>query len=189
MNRLAVAIAVVLIILVVAILFIFRGDNEPSNPAKREPLPLNEYATDETSEVVFTTRGQINGDDIHRNIVISVSSSERRIDIIQGYEGNIISRQSFANNESAYREFLNAIKNAGFMAKKSKVTTENPEGQCPTGQLYYYTLEQDDSVLSELWSGSCSNKVGTSAANRSLIQTLFKNQITNYNQITSNVSL
>lgn len=186
MNRYAIGIGLFLILVVVGLFLIFRGGSNRA-PAPKE---LHEYAFDGSSEVSLTARGKINGDDIHRRIVITVARDFRQIDIIQGYEGNVIQTQRFENNSDAYQEFLYAIQRAGFVRKKSGIEGElaNPLGRCPTGKLYTFQHEADSEELSNLWSASC-DEMGTFAGNSSLLQTLFKAQITNYSKITSGVSL
>ena len=188
MLRYLIALGVVFLLVITLVVFVFNGDDK-KKPAGPTLLPLNEYAFDNTSAVTYTQRGRINGDDVHRNIVIKVTSDERKIDIIQGYQGNVISTQSYSNNQDAYEQFLYALKQAGFLTKKKEIKVDNPNGRCSTGILYFYTLSQDFDELSNLWSGNCSKEIGTFGGNSALINTLFQAQITDYGKITSGVSL
>jgi hypothetical protein len=190
MNRYAIAVGLFLLLAVVGLFLIFSGDG-PKESNKATPKALNEYAYDSSSEVILTTRGKINGDDIHRSIRITVARDYRRIDIIQGYEGTVINTQQYINNSEAYREFLYAINDAGFVKGRPKVTEEQARqaGKCPTGNLFAYEHNVGTEEMSELWSATCNKEMGTFAGNSSLIQTLFKAQITDYSKITSGVSL
>lgn len=187
MRRYFIALGVVFLLVILLVILLFRGGEKP--PTGPTVLPLNEYAFDNTSAVTYTQRGRINGDDVHRNIVITVTSDERKINIIQGYQGNVINTQTYSNNQDAYEQFLYALKQAGFLTKKKEIKVDDPNGRCSTGILYYYTLSQDFNDLSSLWSGNCSKEIGTFGGNNTLIKTLFQAQITDYSKITSGVSL
>ncbi len=190
MNRIALGILGVLAIILILVVFVLRGNDEPETATNTVQLKsLEQYAEDENSQVKYTTRGAINGDDIHREIAITVTSGYRQLDIIQGYEGNIINRQTYTNNQNAYKSFLSALKRAGFTTKSENSTSTDPAGQCSTGRVFYYDLSSDSEALSNLWSGSCSRKIGTFGGNPSTVQTLFQAQITDYSKITSGVSL
>lgn len=186
MNRFALSLGVFLLIIIVIILVFFRGG---SDDKKATPKALNEYSYDSSSEVSFTTRGAINGDDKHRSIRIIVARDYRRIDVVQGYEGNVIKTQQFVNNSEAYREFLYAIDRAGFLnEKKIDEKQDIQAGRCSTGSLFIYEHNVGTEEISESWNATCKD-MGTFVGNTTLVRSLFQAQITDYSQITSGVSL
>lgn len=180
------------ITLVVIALFIFLGVIIFSRPRSTNPVvaqkSLAEYA-DTAAQAVLETRGQINGEDLHRQIRITISNNARTLEIIQGYNGNIISSTTYANTPNAYSAFLSALQQTGFT--RARRTTSTEAGFCPTGQVYNYILRNtgDKKTDINLWNSSCSGGGGTAAGSRSTIRNLFKNQITDYNQLTSGVNL
>jgi hypothetical protein len=153
------------------------------NPATPVVKPLPDYS-DSLAEVSFTDDGHINGDEQHLAIKITVDRFERKMDILGGYNGNILEEHTFPNNESAYNVFLHSLQNEGFTAARKKPTSGSEVGQCP--QAHRFTLELNDSgdVLSSHWSTSCGT--GTSGALVGTVQSLFQAQITDYNKIISN---
>src|SRR3989344_4092800 len=188
-NRYLIGFAVVILLMLVGIILIFSGGGGEKKPIQEQIKPLPEYV-DTFAEVSYTQRGIINGEDIHREIRITVGQFQRRLDIIAGYSGKVIQTQTFSNSVPAYREFLAAIAGAGFLAEK-KVSPSQADtlGKCPLGLLYKFELNDGGEILSFLWSSSCGKDSGTMKVNSSTLQTLFKNQITNYNQVVSDVNL
>ena len=187
-NRYLIGFAVVVLLMLIGIILIFSG-GEPKPPIEEQIKPLPEYA-DSFAEVSYTQRGIINGEDIHREIRITVGQFQRRVDTIAGYSGNVIQTQTFSNSVPAYREFLAAIAGAGFLAER-KVSPAQADTlvKCPLGQLYEFELNDGGEVLSYLWDSSCGKNIGTLKVNSSTLRTLFQNQITNYSQLTSSVNL
>ena len=187
-NRYLIGFAVVILLMLIGIILIFSG-GEPKPTVEQQIKPLPEYA-DSFAEVSYTQRGIINGEDIHREIRITVGQFQRRADIISGYSGNVIQTQTFSNSVPAYREFLAAIRDSGFLVeKKVSPALADPLGKCPLGQLYEFELNDGGEALSYLWDSSCGKNTGTLKVNSSTLRTLFQNQITNYSQLTSSVNL
>jgi hypothetical protein len=190
-NRLLALFLAFIAIVIFIVVLLVRGGGTPDQhtPAGTTLLPLPEYAGT-TAEVSQTIQGIVNGDEMHRSIRVTISSDSRQLEIIEGYSGDVISRKTFYNTEEAYAVFLRAINGAGFLAKlpKSKFPADE-RGQCPLGQRYIFTLNQDDEDLSRTWASTCGRAVGTSGANTSTLLTLFRNQIPNYSSLTSDVNL
>lgn len=156
----------------------------PKNPSSAQ-FDLVDYG-DKNSEVSSLTDGVINGDDIHRQIKITVNRDFRRIDIIQGYQGNVIKSQTFANNQEAYQVFLDAISRTGF-GKVRRTSVVNEAGVCPTGRRFWFELKNDNKVVSNTWNAACAR--GSSPANPTIVTNLFQQQITDYSKFTSGVRL
>lgn len=177
------------IIFIVILVMLFGGGGKkpgaPVNPIK----PLADYAaTDATTS--FTVDGIVNGDEMHRAIRITVSASQRQLDVLQGYNPSVIQSNTFVNNQEAYTVFLKSIRNSGFLAKNNKSRAPaDPAGQCPLGFRYILNLNQDGDDLSNLWASSCGSAVGNAAGVLSTIQTLFQDQIPSYSTLTSQVNL
>src|SRR4051794_35414783 len=100
-----------LFIIIVLILFGHGGKKTPTpiNPVK----PLPDYA-ETTATVSFTTDGIVNGDEMHRAIRITVSANQRQLDVLQGYNPQVIGSKTFVNNQEAYSVFLKALSHYGF---------------------------------------------------------------------------
>ena len=176
LSILAVVIAVIVVIVIVA--------TNGSGPKQKE-FNVTSYNYPGTS-VVQTTTGILTGQDMRQAIRISVSQSNRTIDILTGYNQNVTSTESFSNDSAAYDAFLGALQNASYT--HSRFTTQQYiYGICPLGNTYQYVLNSPSGPVSNLWSTGCSTKDGTFAGNGPLIRQLFTLQIPNYNAFTQNV--
>lgn len=174
---------------IIIMVVIFGGGKKQPTPSGPVLKPLPEYAST-TAAVSFTTDGIVNGDELHRSIRITVSANQRELDVLQGYNPQVISSKTFTNNQDAYTVFLKAINNSNFLAKQKKTKVSADErGQCPLGFRYILDLNQDGYDLSRSWASTCGTAVGNSAATVSTIRQLFQNQIPNYSTLVSTVNL
>lgn len=184
-----------LIIFILVAVFIFIGfllfRSGPKKPAApkasvKAQTVLTDYITKD-SRVQFTNDGQINSDEKHRAIRISVSANETTIDILQGYQGSVADSRQHANNQEAYDNFLNALSRAGYTRTRVTKLTDD-KGVCPLGSRYYLELFDSGIQIQRLWSTSCGG-FGTSGSNISLVQTLFRKQVPEYDSLTASVQL
>lgn len=178
----------VIVILIVGIAYLFTREpaKEVSSPTK-ERVDLTQYIS-EPSTVSYLVEGQLNAEEEHRAIRISISRNIRSIDVLSGYNGIILRTNSFPNTQTAYEEFIFALENAGF-TNEQKSVYESEKGVCPLGKRYIYRLDGLGEEISRLWSTSCGSKQGSFGGNASLIRQLFQNQIPDYSQITRGIQL
>lgn len=179
------------IFIILLLLLLILGGGKKSSNQRTGPvvLPLPEYSSSDAT-VSLTIDGHINGDDAHRQIRITVGRDQRLLEIIQGYQGNVISSQTFTNNQAAYDNFLRAINLRGFSVKRSKAPANNDyRGQCPEENRYIFKLDKENQDLINLWTSDCSDTLGTFGGNVSSVIDLFRQQITGYNDLTSEVQL
>lgn len=177
------------IIFMVILVKLFAGGHAPAPVNSVQLKPLPEYAAT-SATVSFTTDGIINGDELHRSIRITVSNNTRTLDVLQGYNPQVIQTNTFVNNQEAYDIFLRAISNEGFLLKtKSSKAVTDERGLCPLGFRYILDLNQDGDDLSRLWASTCGSKVGDAAGAISTLQELFEDQIPNYQNLVGQVNL
>lgn len=189
-RLLAIFIGLIVFIIILVMLF-GRGGGDKNNPSTNQVQlqPLAEYAGTNAT-VSFTTDGIINADELHRAIRITVSNNQVTLDVLRGYNPQVIQSRTFQNNQEAYSVFLKAINNAGFLLKtKNKNIPADPAGQCPLGNRYILNLNQDGVDLSNTWASTCGNKVGTSTGSIQTIRTLFQYQVPGYNRLVGEVNL
>lgn len=176
-----------LLLIIIGSILIFGGGGKKSTPSQSALKPLVDYAQTGSS-VSMTIDGIINGDDTHRQIRITVDRSQRVLDIIQGYSGNVIDQHTFANTGDAYNVFLHAINNGGFLLARKGITA-NYIGQCPGGERFIFTLNQSGTNLATRWTSDCGSNVGNLAGDLSTLEALFQNQITGYSDLTAELQL
>ena len=149
-------------------------------------MKLVDYAS-HNSDVSMTTIGRLVGDESHREIRITVTPTERRLEILGGYDETVLNSTSYPNTQSAYENFLSALARQGFTSKKDS-TISDPRGVCPTGNRYIYDLSDGGSHVSNIWSSSC-DKNGTFAGHGPTIRELFRQQIPDYTKQITGVTL
>lgn len=182
--RYFVTLAIVTLLVVMGVV-LFRGTS--NKPVNQTPAAKTLYSyADSDAKVRLTIDGRINGDDVHRQIVITVGRNQRIFQVVQGYQGHVIQTKVFANNESAYDVFLHALEYAGF-TKERNVKTTDSTGVCAQGYRYTYeTIGAEDDQST--WSTSCGGW-GTFNGQPLQVRSLFTNQITNYDRLTASVAL
>ncbi len=180
----------VLAIVVIAIFAVVLIGSHHSSPPKtsttKQVLKLPDYA-DKNSKTMLTAQGPVVGEDQFQSIRITVSRDNRRVEILQGYEGNTVNSEQFANTQSAYDVFLRALNNANFNSKRASSFADE-RGVCALGDRYIYDLQNDNDQVVHTWSTSCGGE-GTFAGKSSLVRQLFQNQIPDYGKFVSGVRL
>lgn len=160
----------------------------------RNTSPLNQpktvhvadYVNNDTSSVRWTQEGRLLGNDRRRSVQITVSPTERRADVLEGYDQKIIKTVTFSNDKTAYTNFMLALENLGF-GRERKVKQPDERGVCPLGSRYIYEVREGNAQKIRLWSDSCSNNNGTFAGNSITTRQLFKAQITDFDKFISGV--
>ncbi|MGZ6004834.1 MAG: hypothetical protein ACXWLH_01645 [Candidatus Saccharimonadales bacterium] len=181
--RLGVVIFIIALFIFLGVL-VFGGHGKKAIPVTTKNL--YEYA-DTDVDVRLTIDGQINGDDIHRQIVFTVGRDNRSLQVIKGYQGTVLKSENFGNNTQAYSAFLHALSQAGFtQSRTSKFPDE--QGQCSLGQRYIYEVINNGNKNMRHWSTSC-NGSGTFKGQTNLVIQLFQNQYANYSDYVGDVNL
>ncbi len=179
------ATALVAVLIILGLIVFWPSHKGPAS--RQTQKTLADYAST-SAEVQLTIDGTVNGDDLHRQIRMTIDRGSREIDIIKGYQGTVIQSKKYSNNEDGFRVFLKSLSNGGFRLKRqTKVTDE--EGVCPQGFRYIFQLKNsgDKNTDSRLWSSDCGG--GTFGGQSALIVDLFKAQITGYDEIAGPVEL
>ena len=186
-GRLAAALVVIGLLILGILLIAGGGKKSPSTPVK-VPKSLTDYASTDAT-VSLTIKGAINAQELHREIRVTIGRGLRQVDIIKGYQNQIIKDKSYDNTQAAYDEFLHAINYANF-TRPRKTNLKNESGVCPLGNRYVFALEKGGREISRLWTSTCSGSArGTFGGNTTLLLTLFEKQIPTYDALTQRVRL
>jgi hypothetical protein len=169
------------------VLMVRRTPIEDTPKPVSQRVKVNEYgATSATA--IYTVEGELNAEEDHRAIRISVNRNRRTLEVLTGYSQTVVQSQTFSNTQPAYEEFVHALENAGFSrSQEAKYSSEN--GVCPLGRRYMYELNEDDKEVVRSWSTSCGRTDGSFAGNAGLIRQLFENQIPEYKTFVKDVRL
>lgn len=178
----------VIFLLIVGIV-IFSRSNRPQSAVTPDntAINLNDYSENENASVQYTVAGPINANEDHRQIRITISASSRQIDVIKGYQGELLSRNTYSNNSEAYADFLEALRRANFTKERRIADNISPAAICPVGNRSFYQIIENSEDKMNLWTASCVG--GTFGGNISLTNQLFQLQIPDYSKITSGVSI
>ena len=162
-----------LIILLIVLLF---GGGGKSN--KSVPKPLTSYSTTD-AQVSLTIDGPVNADQNHKQSQIIIDNGQATYQQLQGYDGQIISSESFNNTQASFYVFLRALETAGFTHGDTSSSLSNERGICPLGTRYIVKLTQDGNDIERFWVTSCGG-TKTYEGNIALTIKLFEAQIPNY---------
>jgi hypothetical protein len=182
-------IAVIVIVSILFISFVAGRDSESDERAEQPAINLSDYAEGD-GEATLTIKSRITADENYRTIRVSVSPSERNLQILSGYRETLEREEVFPNNQTAYREFILALKGAGFSKQAEKPIQAEPEAVCPLGRRYFYELQDfgSEPVIST-WSTSCTIRNQPFAGNGTSVRRLFELQIPDYARYVRSVSL
>lgn len=175
------------VLIIVIVLLVTRDPSPDSQQTGEQQLNLVEYSFTPAS-VTYTIDGEINAEEEHRAIRITVNRNQRTAEALSGYNQTVIKSETFSNTQAAYNEFLHALKNAGFSRSK-EAQYPSEKGVCPLGIRYIYEFEHEGEELLRLWSTSCGRNDGSFAGNPNLVKRLFENQIPQYRDFSRGVDL
>jgi hypothetical protein len=177
----AIGLVVLVIVLIVKALV-----GPPSAPSSQ--IDITNYANTPNANVTLLVDGPTGVDQDHRQVKITVSAAENQIEVLQGYQGNVMENESYDNNPAAFMAFLQTLKLMNF--SKGIVSTVSDEGYCPAGDRYVYTFNNGEKNLFTYWSTSCGGQ-GTFGGNAGQVLEQFRQQIpqSDFDQLTSDVSL
>ncbi len=170
------------------ILFLIFGSGTKKNAAPsaapQKPLTVRDY-TNRDSRMVYTVEGNVRGNNMYRAVRTTVTREYRLIEVIEGYQNNVIKSQKEANNQEAYATFLAAIESKGY-GKERKTKKADDEGACPLGQKFVYEIYDGQKQVQRFWATTCGSQ-GTSGANNPVVRILFDRQITNRDRFMFNI--
>lgn len=177
-----------LLLITVFFLVINKPDNSSSTNKSSQKIVMANYSNSD-AKVSYTKVGITNGREAHRAIKITVSKNSRTLEIYEGYQGKILQTNSFSNDQDAYKAFLAALQNRGYLNQNNTKTSTDIQGKCPLGIKYLFNSYGINGAPSFLWTSSCGTAPGNFGGRLNDIRRLFQLQIPNYNKLTSGTNL
>ena len=159
------------------------GGDKPKTPQ----VMLRDYATT-TTEVQYTQDGPVTADELHQGVRITVGQTESRIEVYQGYQNNVIRSKNYPNNQASYTEFLSALQLLGFNKGNKDPKKTDERGFCPDGSRYIFQIIDNGNDIQRYWATSCGGQ-GNYAGAIGRVRSLFRQQIPDYNDLTSDLTL
>jgi hypothetical protein len=180
----------ILVLACVAIAVIVSRPSGSSNKKSSSSKVINllDYENQDATLAV-TIEGPIVGDDQRQALRMTVSPEDRGIELLDGYDQNIVRSKHYTNNQGGYEYFIRAINNVGFTLKRPSTITDE-RGICPDGEIYIYDLyDGSGQLVNHTWGTSCGLTIGTFAGYGPNVRDLFTKQITDYDDFTSGISI
>lgn len=176
-------IAIGLVVLtIVLIIKAFGGGGGP----EQKRIDLTSYASTD-AVMQLTIDGPLNADEEHRQLKITVGRDETTLDVLQGYDGQVIRSQSYQSNQVAYVNFLRALEVNGFINGDANPNFKDERGQCATGQRYIFEAVSGGEDVLRWWATSCGG--GNFKGDRNVVRTLFRNQIPDFSKLAQGTGL
>jgi hypothetical protein len=176
----------VITLVVVVFIIILRGFTGGGAKEPKQQVNLMDYVNSQTV-VKFTVTGPVQADPKHMGYRITVGRDASTIEIIQGYQNNVVKAQTYSNNSAAYADFLRALQLENYTKGDADKSKEDTRGVCPNGNRYTYEVETAGQAVQRYWSTSCGT--GTFQGKASIVRGLFSRQIPDFSTMTANVNL
>lgn len=176
MKALRVFIFILITIGLVWLTIILIGRALSTTPVTTTTPPKSLVTYDRTgTELVMLIDGPVQSDQTHQSLRIIVSREQNVIELMNGYEGQVVSREAFPSNSTAYAAFLKSLDKIGFARAVLKGTSTDERGYCPLRNRFIYTIEENGAQKHRAWTSSCG--IGNYAGDQVLTRRLFINQI------------
>lgn len=164
------------------------SQNEPSenNLIASSDSTLVEYA-DNDGRAVLTYSGPIVAKEQYKQVRMTITASERRLEIISGYGEKVSRTVRLDNDLSAYTALLRALYLNGFTNSQDGQVEDDATGTCFRGKRIIGEIFDDNQNVIKLWNTTCGRKLGTMDARFQDILSLFQKQFPDYKDITRNI--
>jgi hypothetical protein len=186
--RYAIVVLLTLFLIIIGIVVLIGRGNRNASTQTASTVKLADQVDKDFTRVSWTMQGELVGEEERRAVRVTVSESERVVEVLEGYEENIGKRKTFANTKAAFDTFIQALDRLGFgRQQETKITDER--GVCPLGNRFIYELSSGGEQIFRTWSDNCLDSNGTYGGSTSLARQIFKNQITDYDKFVRGVDL
>jgi hypothetical protein len=164
------------LIWLVVVLFqnVFTNGNDTSNSDTE--LSLVSYADTDAVATMYI-EGPVVANQDHNAVRIAIDRNQSSVEVIKGYDGQVVAQQVFPNTQASYLEFLSALDKSGYTKGNRDPDLRDDKGSCPFGNRYIYTLNDGTKDVLHYWTTNCSGGGGTYGGKSSLTRELFLRQI------------
>ena len=141
---------------------------------------------DQARSVSMTVRGPIVAEENFQSYRVTVSPSERTMDVFKGYLEERTDGKELGNNTGAYEQFVYALDKANMMKANNKADDEGIDdlrGICASGYVYEFAVLNNTQEVEKLWTSSCEGSKGTLNASKEQLSDLFLGQVPGSNDL------
>ncbi|HSX00208.1 MAG TPA: hypothetical protein VLH38_04195 [Patescibacteria group bacterium] len=176
----------VVVLVVFVFVLVVRGfSHHSSNPPKNQSQ-LSDY-TNTSTIMRLSIEGPVAADQSYSEVQVTIGRDANTIEVIKGYQGQVLKSKTFPNNSDAYGNFLRALQLLNYTKGTETPGLADERGYCPDGNRYVYEIVSGAAEVQRYWIGSCG--VGTFKGNSAEIRKLFIRQIPGYASFVSNLNI
>lgn len=171
-----IAVTIAALVTIVRISFFSGGNTQSGQMVDNGRKALLDISAN--SSVKMIVRGQIVADEDYETFQIEVGPSRRILSSTKGYldESTVITEK--INNIPAYEQFVYALDKAN-LAKGVELEDDKNDlrGVCATGRVYSFQIINDEKIVKQLWTSTCSGSLGSLQASLGQVSNLFYTQL------------
>lgn len=176
----------VVVLIVVVFVLVVRGLSGGGNNTPKSTTNLANYANT-TTVMRYTAEGPVVANQNYNEVRITIGRDANTIEVVQGYEGQVVKAKTYPNNREAYGSFLRALQLLGYTNGVENSGLDDERGYCPGGNRYVYEIISGSADVQRYWKGTCG--VGTFQGQSQNIRALFRKQIPDYGTFVTGLSV
>ncbi len=188
--RYGIGIIIIALLAITAILVLARPSKQKpprTGSTQAETVLATNYENDDNASLVWERQGPVVGEDQRRAIRVTITRNRRTIEIVDGYNNTIATQHQFDSNPAAFSTFVRALDYAGF-GKLRGGKPADERGACPLLTTTVYKLMDGGKQVLRSWSDTCANSDGSFGGQPTTVLRLFRNQITDFDKITTGIT-
>src|SRR5580765_1987005 len=174
--RTAIAGLIGLGLIILVVILLVRAFSGGSTTKPGTAIDLGSYQNTAATVTLLVDGAPTQIDQDHRQIRITVSQTQNEIEVLQGYQGNVIDTRSYPNNSDAFGVFLQSLKLMNFTKGKTDAALADYRGYCPFGSRYVFTFNDGTTDKFHYWATSCGS-IGTYQGALKNTLSLIRNQV------------
>jgi hypothetical protein len=162
---------------------VFNGGDKSNTTDETSQTDKGKEALVNTStghSVQMTVRGPIVAEENFTSYRVSVSNSERSMNVYKGYVEEQTNGKTLDNNTQAYEQLVYALDKANMMKGNTSADDESKQdlrGICARGYVYEFAVLSGGNEVKKLWTSTCGGSKGTLDASKDQLSQLFLAQI------------
>jgi len=160
------------------------NDSEQTSQVDQDREALLNTSTGRS--VQMTVRGPIVAEENFTSYRVSVSNSERSMNVYKGYIEEQTNAKTLGNNTQAYEQFVYALDKANMSKGKGNADDsklKDIRGICARGYVYEFSVLSGGNEVRSLWTSTCDGSKGSLDASKDQLAQLFLAQIPESNEL------
>lgn len=159
------------------------GDNKETSQVDQGRESLLDTSVGHSAQM--TVRGPIVAEENFSSYRVTVSNTERTMNVYSGYLESQTDGKTLENNTQAYEQFVYALDKANMMKGQmpDDDTKNDIRGICARGYVYEFAVLSGGNEVKKLWTSTCDGSKGTLDASKDQLSQLFLSQVPDANKM------